>query len=67
MGFVTRILVLFLAIIIGISMMKYRERLVNLFGKNYYAEKYLGNGGSYNFWQLLGILVILGALIYLFS
>lgn len=60
-----KIIIFILAVIIAAAMAKYREKLVRIFGKNYYFEKYLGQGGSYNFWPLFGIFLIILALVYL--
>ena len=63
-GFV-RFLLFIAAIVAGVLMMKYRERMVRIVGKNYYAEKFLGPGGSYTMWVLLGAVLIVGAMVYL--
>jgi hypothetical protein len=65
MVFITKFLILIAVFVLGIAMMKYREKLVRLVGKNYYAEKYIGAGGSYTMWVLLGVALIIGTLIYL--
>ncbi len=51
----------------GIATIYYREKIVRIFGKNDIAEKYLGLGGTYNMWiiigmicMLVGLLIILG-------
>ncbi|MDO8513650.1 MAG: hypothetical protein Q7S37_04060 [bacterium] len=64
MGFVVKLLMVIAAFVVGSAMIKYREKLVRMVGKNYYAEKYLGAGGSYTFWVLLGTIVIVGTVIY---
>ena len=47
----------------GIYFIVRSEPMVRMFGHNDLAERYLGSGGSYTFWKLLGILfIILGAL-----
>lgn len=65
MGFIKDSLILVLGVIAGVSMIKYRERIVRIVGKTYYAEKYLGGGGSYTMWILLGIVVIFGTIWYI--
>ena len=36
---------------------KYREQIVEMTGKFSWAEKYLGRGGTYNAYVLLGVIV----------
>ena len=60
-----KILVLFAAIFFGVLIIIYREKIVRMFGKNSMAEQYLGVGGTYTMWILVGLAVILGALIWL--
>lgn len=67
MVFVEKFLMLVAAFVAGFAMMKYREKMVRMVGKNYYAEKYLGPGGSYTLWVLLGIALIAGTLYYVLS
>ncbi|OGD63687.1 hypothetical protein A3A71_01575 [Candidatus Berkelbacteria bacterium RIFCSPLOWO2_01_FULL_50_28] len=58
---------IFLAgIIVGLALMRYNYQLVHFFGHADLAERYLGNGGSYNMWRLLGLLVIVGVVWYVF-
>lgn len=46
----------------GIACMVYSYQLTRLFGYNSYAEKYLGDGGTYSMWKLLGLLLIIGTI-----
>ena len=47
-------------------MVKYRERIVRIVGKSDLAEKYLGLGGSYNMWVIIGMITMfVGAMILL--
>jgi len=39
--------------------------MVRIFGHNDLAEKYLGRGGSYLFWKILGIICIIIAVLFL--
>jgi len=58
-----RLLLFAIFLVVGIYVIVKSEPMVRLFGHNDLAERYLGNGGSYTFWKLLGILlIILGAL-----
>ena len=60
-----KILVLILAILICAVILKYRERVVRMVGKNEYFERYLGPGGTYTFWILFAILIVAVAAIWL--
>lgn len=58
-----RLLLFIIFVAFGIYFIIRSEPMVRLFGRNDLAERYLGSGGSYNFWKLLGIVfIILGAL-----
>jgi len=61
-----RILVFFGAILVGILILKYTERIVNIVGHMEWADRYLGfgcGGGTYTFWKLLGTLVIVAGVV----
>ena len=60
-----KILVLFATIGVAILILKYKEKVVRIVGKNEYAERYLGQGGTYTFWVLFAILLIVIATIWL--
>jgi len=60
-----KILVLLATIGLAILILKYKERVVRMVGKNEYAERYLGQGGTYTFWILFAILMIVIATIWL--
>lgn len=65
MGFIKKLVLLVLAFAAAYFMVKYREKLVRVVGKNYYAEKYLGAGGSYSMWIVLAVILVALALYYL--
>ena len=65
MGFFTRLILLVLSIVAAYYMVKYREKLVRMVGKNYYAEKYLGAGGSYTMWVILAAVLVAFAVYFL--
>ena len=44
--------------IIGFLMVKYTTVLMSWFGEVPFAEKHFGQGGSYFFWKLIGVLVV---------
>lgn len=60
-----KILVLLATIGLAVLILKYKERVVRMVGKNEYAERYLGQGGTYTFWILLSILLIIIATFWL--
>lgn len=62
-----KLLVLIIGISVGIGFVKYSYPMAQLFGHNPLAERYLGTGGTYTMWKLLGILVIIGTIWYVFS
>ena len=53
-----RILLFIFCFAAGVIMVKYREKFARTFGKNDLAEKYLGAGGTYNMWVIIGIIAI---------
>lgn len=60
-----KILVLIAAVFTCLGMIKYREKLVRIVGKADWAERYLGNGGTYTMWILWGILLVVIAVVWL--
>ncbi len=39
------------------AIVKYRDQIVEITGRFSWAEKYLGRGGTYNMYVLLGIII----------
>ena len=62
-----RILVGLIGVPVGYYMLRYKDRIVINFGKMDWAERYLGAGGTYNAWVLIGILVIVGSVLFMFG
>ena len=62
-----KIIVLIVSIFACIGVIRYRLQMVQLFGKNQWAEAYLGSGGSYNLWIFIGILMVFMAATWLFK
>jgi hypothetical protein len=56
-------------IIVGILVMRYNFSIVQLFGKVGWAENHLsgGLGGTYTMYKLLGLLIVILALLYMFN
>jgi len=60
---VWRFLFFCLAVLVGVLFVVKSDYFVRLFGHNELAERYLGGGGTYWFWKLLGLaLIVLGCL-----
>lgn len=66
MEFVLKLLVLVVGFAVGTAFMKYNFQLTKLFGHNSLAERYLGEGGTYSMWKLLGVALIIVSIIYVF-
>lgn len=67
MGILLKIAILILGLGVGTALIKYSFQLTQIFGHNSLAEQYLGNGGSYTMWKLLGLIIIFGSIWYVFS
>lgn len=63
--FLKRFILLIIFFVAGILIVYYREKIVRIFGKNNIAERYLGAGGTYNMWVLIGMIVMLVGLLIL--
>jgi len=60
-----RILIFLALLIFGLGVEIYAFRIVSTFGHMDWAEQYLGPGGSYSAWRLVGIIAIIGAFLVL--
>jgi len=58
---VARILITLLMIGLATAILKFTEPIVNMFGRNDLAERYLGVGGTYNMWKIVGVLIVLAS------
>lgn len=58
-----------ITILIGIAVIRYSFQITNTFGKIGWAENHLGGGlgGTYAMWKLVGVLVCILALLYMFG
>lgn len=66
MPFLLRLFIFLVSLGLAYLFTRYRHWFVSNFGHIYYAEKYLGGGGSYTFWPLFGaVLAIFGLLLLL--
>ena len=66
MAILLKILIFVIGFGVGVTAIKYNYQLTQLFGHNSLAEQYLGSGGTYTMWKLLGVIVILGTIWYVF-
>lgn len=48
----------------GLALVVYREKVQRFTGNFAFAEKYLGSGGTYNFYLLLGVFLMITSIIY---
>jgi hypothetical protein len=62
-----RILVALIGIPLGFALMIYRVRLKEFTGNISFAEKYLGAGGTYSFFVLLGLVFFIFSVMYMFG
>jgi len=62
---ILKFLVLIASIFACVGVIRYRLQMVQFFGKNDWAEKYLG--GSYNLWVLIGVAMVFMAATWLFK
>ena len=58
-----------IGIVIGILLIKYAYRLISIFGKFDWAERYLsgGFGGTYFFYKLAGMALVFLSALYMFG
>ena len=54
-----------IGIIFGLVFIKYRESIYRFTGKNAWAEKYLGQGGTINLYVLFGGAVVILSILYM--
>jgi hypothetical protein len=54
---------------VGIAVMRYNFTIVQLFGRVEWAERNLGGGfgGTYVLWKLVGLLIVILAMLYMFN
>jgi hypothetical protein len=54
-----------LIFLIGLGFVMYREKIQRFTGDMAFAEKYLGTGGTYRLYLLLGIFMMVFSILYL--
>lgn len=59
----------FVWVVIGTLVIKYSFQITNLFGKIGWAENHLssGLGGTYTLYKLIGVVIIILAMLYMFG
>lgn len=60
-----KIIIFVTSLIIGIFFLTKTEKIVFNIGHNNIAEKYLGPGGSYTMWRIIGIILIFIGFLFL--
>ncbi len=59
-----RIVVFVLTFALGLLVIRRSQWLVQNFGYMDWAEKYMGSGGTYSAWTLIGVLIIIWGFLY---
>lgn len=67
MDIILKIIILLVGSVAGVLMMRYNFELTRMVGHNYYAERYLGDGGTYTMWKLLGLITVVGSFWYVLT
>lgn len=62
---IVKIILFILALVIGLYFLIKSEYIVRVIGHNEYAERYLGSGGTYLMWKIIGIILIILGFLYL--
>lgn len=65
----TFLLTLLISIVVfasGVVVITHSYQLTQIIGYNDMAERYLGSGGTYSMWKLIGVAMMIGAVWYLF-
>lgn len=66
MEFIFRLFIALVTGVAGLLLITHSFQLTQLFGHAELAERYLGIGGTYTMWKLIGLALIIGAVWYLF-
>jgi uncharacterized membrane protein len=56
-------------ILVGVAVMRYNYHIVQIFGRVDWAERHLsgGLGGTYLMYKLVGLVIVLFAMLYMFN
>jgi len=63
----SKILIFLIGMAVGILVMMYNRFFAHLVGTNSFAEKTFGGGGTYIMWQLIGLLIVIITIVYIFG
>ncbi len=66
MAFLLKLLISIITAGAGFLLLTHSYQITQIFGHQEFAERYLGAGGTYTMWKLFGIILIFGAVWYLF-
>lgn len=64
MSFLVRFFIFAVGLTVGLLILKYLEQIVRTLGKNDWAERKIGTGGTYTVWQLVAVLVMMVSFFY---
>lgn len=64
---ILRLIILLVGVPLGFWLVRYRAKVVEVAGKMSWAERYLGDGGTYNVWLLIGTFISAGSILYFFG
>ncbi len=59
-----KIFTLIVGVAVGILVLVYHRWLVRTVGTNGWAERVFGGGGTYTMYQLLGVIIVVGTILY---
>lgn len=59
-----RVFTFVLTFVLGLALIRHSLWMVQNFGYMDWAEKYLGQGGTYSAWKLIGFLIIIWGFLY---
>ena len=62
-----KIIIALIGVPLGFWLARYRVKVVDSFGKMTWAERYLGTGGSYTVWVIIGTAMVIGSILNLFG
>ncbi len=62
---VSKIIIFVLSIVVGLYFLVKSEYIVRVIGHNAWVDSYLGRGGSYLMWKVIGIAVMILGFLYL--
>jgi len=62
-----KILIFILGLGLGVLVMIYHRTFVKIVGINSWAERVFGGSGTYIMWQLIGLLIVIITVLYVFG